>query len=236
MTIAPPGPKVMRSVNQISLHLQPSSPAGVDYGLALLERLAISVDSSEAPRIIGITSSRTGEGVSTVATGLAMAAAKTEAGRSTLLVDANLNLPALQRYFGADLSEGLSDYVAGRLPLGEVIQPSHISNLSLLAAGTRPMRGLTSDEAQRLSEFIQEVRRGFDLVVIDLPPIIEAGLTMAVARLVDGVLLVVEAEGVDRQTVRRTLQLLGQARARVLGAVLNKQEEHVPDWLRRRLA
>jgi Mrp family chromosome partitioning ATPase len=70
----------------------------------------------------------------------------------------------------------------------------------------------------------------FDLVIVDLPPLDSAG-ALEWAPLVDGTVLVVEAERVRWQMAARRIALLEQAGGNVLGTVINKRRDHIPQWL-----
>ena len=72
-------------------------------------------------------------------------------------------------------------------------------------------------------------------MVIDLPAVNEASWTLRLARLCDGVGLVVEAERSRLEVVQRTKELLVKSNANVLGVVVNKRRFYIPRWLYRTL-
>jgi Mrp family chromosome partitioning ATPase len=83
-------------------------------------------------------------------------------------------------------------------------------------------------------DLLQRLGRAFDLVIVDLPPLDAAG-ALEWAPLLDGTVLVVEAERVRWQMAARGVALLHQAGATVLGTVINKRRDHIPQWLYQRL-
>lgn len=180
-------------------------------------------------RTLGLTSCYRGEGVSTVAAQLAVAAAQSGDVR-VLLVDANPARPAVHRMFGAASGPGWSDVLREETDLETALQPIDAPHLFVLAAGTSPGASRRRDESARCRYAVEELRNEFDLVVFDLPPAGDAGADRLAAML-DGVLLVIEAERVRWQAALRTKEHLLRGDARLLGAVLNKRQQHVPRWL-----
>ena len=86
-----------------------------------------------------------------------------------------------------------------------------------------------------MPRFVASLKDEFDLVVFDMPPAGEASSTTRLAGRLDGVLLVVEAEQATVEDALRTKQLLTRCGARLVGAIMNKYQEHLPNWLRRTL-
>ncbi len=187
-----------------------------------------------APQSLGVTSCYDGEGVSTVAAQLAAAAASGGDHR-VLLVDGNLVRPSLGRRFGVAAGPGLADVILGHQEITEAARPTTVANLSLLPAG-EPNGNLPHVyDSARLTLVVESLRRAFDLIVFDMPPVGQAGSGIALARLVDRVLLVVESERVRWEVAQRTKQLLLSAEVRLAGVILNKRQHHVPEWLYRTL-
>jgi capsular exopolysaccharide synthesis family protein len=212
------------------------SPAAADYWQSLLARLRCAEGEHGPPRVVGITSCAHGEGVSTVAAHLAAAAAAEAVELPVLLADANWLRPSVHQTFGVAPSPGLADVLAGRADLNAAIQPSQRPRLALLpageAAGVPPGVAAAPDA---VSQILDQCKAQFDLTILDLPPASRAPLAIPLARLLDGVVLVVEAERAPWQAIHRTKEALAQSHVRILGVALNKRRNHIPDWLYRRL-
>lgn len=205
------------------------------YYRAILRRLAWPGTAASRPlQTLGITSCYEGEGVSTVASQLAAAAAHGD-GHRVLLVDGNLVRPSLDRRFGVHRRPGLAESLLGDRQVEDGIQTTPLTSLSLLPAGEPNGSVHQAYDSARLAPTVASLRAKFDLVVFDMPSIGGAGLGIGLARLLDGVLLVVESERVRWEVAQRTKQLLLRAEARLVGAVLNKRQHHVPNWLYRTL-
>jgi Mrp family chromosome partitioning ATPase len=215
-------------------HAGPAAPAPPDdlreHFRALLPRL-LGGHGGQAPlRTVGLTSCWPGEGVSTVAAHLAVAAAA-RAPRPVLLVDANLERPSAHRRFALRPAPGLADALLSGGP--PAVQPSAVPQLSLLVAGDVGGRRAHAETSPHLTGLLQALQEDFGLVLFDLPPASGGPFAGRLAGLLDGTLLVVEAERARWQEAQREKELLAQAGANLLGAVLNKRRQYVPRWLQR---
>jgi Mrp family chromosome partitioning ATPase len=164
-----------------------------------------------------------------VAAQLAATAARS-LGLPVVLVDCNCANPGVHRAFDVPIGPGLRDALAETGPVREFLQPSSVANLSLLTAGTPgPGTGLTFN-SPNLSCLLGELNQEFNLVIVDLPAIGQ-GVAAGIGALLDGLVLVVEAEKVRWEVAQRTTASLRGAGANLLGVVMNKRKYHVPDWL-----
>jgi Mrp family chromosome partitioning ATPase len=191
-------------------------------------------EGSSPVRTLGVTSCVEGEGVSTLAVQMAAAAASYE-GCRVLLVDANLARPSLHRMLRVSRSPGLAECLLEPTQPGLNLQPSPDGNFAVLAAGNADGHWQQAYDSPTLARIVQGLRDGFDLVVLDLPA---TGQTMSAAQLagvLDGTLLVIEADCVSWEVARRTKELLSRAGVRLVGAVLNKRRDYLPAWLYRKL-
>lgn len=188
---------------------------------ALLCRLGWpGADGSRLLRTLGLTSSRSGEGTSTVTAALAVAAAASSEQR-ILLVDANLRRPSVHRSFSIEGVPGLCEVLLGEKRPSAVIHATEIPRLSVLAVGRATGPRWHACVAADWSEGLEALRSDYGLLLFDLP-VANDPLTLRLAGLLDGLLVVVEADRTSHDIVQRNLEWLSQARAQVLGAVLNK--------------
>ncbi len=205
-------------------HLQP-------YCHEIFQGLRHWRDGAGRLRTIGVTSSYGGEGVSTLAANLAFAAAADGSGQ-VLLVDANLAHPTLHETFGFPQSPGFFEFLGGRPPADCAHRLVGTPNLALLTVGAMPdaIAGEAGNDrafAKRIEVLTQTCGR----VIFDLPPVAEDVFPPALPSLLDGVLLVTESERVQRQNLWRTKCALEGAGAQILGVVVNKQRQYLPQWL-----
>jgi protein-tyrosine kinase len=181
-----------------------------------------SADGAEPLKSVGFTSCRGGEGVSTVAVRLAVRAAEL-GGRNVLMVDANLARPSVERMLSLPRGAGLSDVLLENCQRSNAIRPTHVARLRVLSAGDRTIHPDEVFDPARIAELVAALKDEFDLVIFDLPPAGEVVSAACIARLLDGVVLVVEAHRTSWETAQRVTQQLSRAQARLLGAVLNKR-------------
>lgn len=201
----------------------------------LPERLFLSSEDSEGlPRVIALTSCYSGEGVTTVASHLAAMLADHSDGR-VLFVDANLRHPSAHRVFGVKLSPGLAEFLSGTHGSEEIIQLSSVPGLDVVASGEASTTFSRKSEFKALDGLLREWRERYRFVVLDSPAVRGGMFAGLLGSLVDGVVLVVQAERVRWEVVRRVHERLVRAKANVLGVALNKREFYIPEWLYKRL-
>lgn len=205
------------------------------YCLEILQTLLPSNgaggDNGDRVRTVGLTSCHGGEGVSTLASNLAVAAAGARSGR-VLLVDAHLAMPRLHALFGLARSPGLANVLAGHDAVKGTCRATRVANLSLLTAG-ESKGALRADglSLEGLPDLLETVKQDYELVLLDLPPIEESAVPAALFQVIDGVLLVAESERVRQETLSRAGRILEYVGASVLGVVVNKQRRYIPRWL-----
>src|SRR5215208_359686 len=176
-------------------------------------------------RAFVVTSAGVGEGKTLTALNLAWLLAQTEGVRA-LIIDSDLRRPCATDYLGIDARGGLSEVLGGELSLEDAIVRLEPAGLHLLPGG-RPR----DDVAELLSgpsygRILSEVRRMFDYIIIDAPPLgifTDASVLMQRA---DGGILVVRAGKTRYGTIDKLLEQM--PRERLVGVVLNRTEEQ-PD-------
>ncbi len=184
-------------------------------------KLAATLHHAQGDRglkLIMVTSANPGEGKSLTASNLALTLSESYQ-RRVLLIVADLRRPSLHDIFGVPNGTGLSDGLA-RVSIEGLAVLEVSPRLSVLPSG-RPMvdptSALTSNQMRRI---LDEARASYDWVIIDTPPIGMLTDARLLAEMVDGVVLVVEAERSPYPDLLRAIDTLG--RERVLGAVLNR--------------
>ena len=194
-----------------------------EYYAALLRiTQAQQAEQGLASYAVGITSCGRGEGVSTIAVNLAIAAAR-GGHRRALLVDANAKNAAIAKLIGIKASPGLADVLSGSSLLGDCVQSTTVEGMSVLPAGS-PGKQLGSDfELADVADLIDELKSEFGLIVFDLPQAEELSECYAFAQVLNGTFLVIEAGRVDARIARRVTQRFAHCQATLLGAIYNKQ-------------
>ena len=182
---------------------------------------ARNVEASARVLVISSPNSRDGKTTLTCNLGIAFA----ETGRRVVLIDGDLRRPRLQRVFDKKNDWGLSDLLSGDLrledcPSGACSQPTHIPGLSVLTAGTATRSISSLLHSRRLGELLGRLRQDFDTILIDTPPMLHLADARVIARLAEGVVLVLQS-GVDADDAEYCSRVLGEVGTPVLGVVLN---------------
>ena len=167
---------------------------------------------------IAVTSAVSGEGKSEVAANLALTLS--QLGHKVLIIDTDMRSPAQQHIWGFAEPQGLSNFVAGQIPLERAIIERD-PNLHIIPVGSIPPNPLAVLEAKQMANLVQACEQRYDYVIIDTPPVLGLADTPTVGRLVDGLLLVMQTNLSDRDSIRAAKSVLVQSRQRVLGVVAN---------------
>ena len=123
--------------------------------------------------------------------------------------------------FQVGKTPGLTDYLFKKKPLEETIRSTNISNLFYITSGTippNPAEVLIADETKIL---LSELRKGFDYIIVDSPPIIAVTDSEILTQLVDGTLLVVFADQTESEMMERAIDLMKHDKVYFIGAILN---------------
>lgn len=166
-----------------------------------------------------ITSTSPGDGKSFTAANLAITMAQQKS--STLLIDCDLRRGVLHNTFGIAKEPGFTNFLTSNHSALDYINETHIPNLSLISCGSlipNPSELLGSHQMRR---FMDEMRRKFDLIVFDTPPLNAATDAVVIGTQVDATIVVIRAGKTDRSAARQKLELFHNVPAKVIGVVLN---------------
>lgn len=172
-------------------------------------------------RSLLVTSSVPGEGKTTVAANLAVAFA--QAGRRTVLVDADLRHPEIHALFKCANDIGLTTLLrANPGTVTRALQPTDQTNLSVLPSGPIPPNPAELLGSQRMRAIIESLKDDADIVVFDSPPLRAVTDAAVLAPVVDATLLIIDAGRTRRAAVRQGREALVRVGARMIGATLNR--------------
>jgi Mrp family chromosome partitioning ATPase len=187
------------------------SPVSMDEEMIALHQRLDALLPDHPKRVIEFIGSREGEGTSTVVEAFARVSAA-QFGRRVLL----LNMDPHGRAEGGPGMAGGGTFDIALLP-----------QEFLAAPHTTVPPGPASTWAR--------LRSAYDLILVDAPPATMSPQGLALARQVDGVVLVLAAEDTRWPVAERVKQSIERSGGRVLGVVLNKRQYHIPPWMYRRL-
>ena len=170
----------------------------VRVNLSYVMRHSMMRDQAEHQTIL-VTSAVPGEGKSVAAAELARSMA--EAGKSVILVDANLRRPSQNILFQTGETGGLTDVLSGQLPLDEAIATSNVENLSILNSGVSSQNPTVLLSQPRLASVMEALRFKADVVIIDAPDCTSVADTLLLTAHADCLLQVVRAGMVNMETL-----------------------------------
>jgi Mrp family chromosome partitioning ATPase len=182
--------------------------------------------------VLHFVAAAAGEGTSTIAREFALLAA-TSGRRRTLLIDAVRGDPQTARFFNANIARGLIDGVWIGQDEAEIQQavPGTLLSVACLIGelGNAPADAVT------LSSLYDELRRQFELIVVDCPAMESGEYSTLLPDEADGIFLVIRAEGTRPAVITHSKALVEQAGGHFLGAVLNARRNYIPGFLYRLL-
>ena len=195
---------------------------------ALRDRLVLyfeSINLTRKPKLVAVTSAGRGAGVSTIASGLAASLSETGDGR-VLLVDMNQENGGAQQFFHGKANCKLDDALI-REKRDEALVQERLYVVSEGSASDKLSRVLP----KRFAALVPQLKASdYDYIIFDMPPVSQTSITTRLAGFMDTVMLVIESEKTDRDTVTQAHALLAHSKANVT-AVLNKTKQHVPGRL-----
>ncbi|MDG4555016.1 MAG: polysaccharide biosynthesis tyrosine autokinase [Candidatus Competibacter sp.] len=178
---------------------------------------------SGVPRLLTVTSAMPGEGKTT--TSLSLAIQFAQAGKRTLLIEADLRKPSLHQALKLDNQTGLTNYLAGgEVHPADITRPTLVANLFAIPSGPLPPNPAELLSSGRMVELLTLAAEKFDQVVVDSPPLLGLADGLIIGNLCEGTLLTVEMGSTPRGYVQGAFKRLREARVPVLGALLTKLE------------
>ncbi len=171
-------------------------------------------------QVIVFTSSIPKEGKTTVAANYAVSTAIN--GKKTLLLDCDLKRPRIDNIFDLDVKEGLYSYLVGDQELDEVVVKERLPNLDIIP--TRKSSGYTTElfHGKKFLNMIDEIKKKYDLIVIDTAPVGITGEAGIIAQNAHGVVVVCRYDMVNRKQLEYTKKHLSNAGANIYGVVVNR--------------
>lgn len=175
----------------------------------------------QPPKTLLVTSSRPGEGKTTVASNLAAIFA--QSGKRVILVDADLRRPSIHRATGIPNRLGLTTLFRDSLKPDAVWKHAEGASRGLLVitSGSLPSNPSELLGSEKMLHIMAELRQRADVIIFDGPPMMVAD-TQIIASLVDGVLLVLQPGKSPADEAKSTLVQLKRSGAKVIGAVFNR--------------
>ena len=173
----------------------------------------------EGGQVVLVTGTAPQEGKTTTLVNIAKLLASS--GEKTIVIDCDLRRAQLHTWLGLDREPGFTDLFVSHVDLDPLIRPTLVPNLSALTAGVLPPNPPALLARREMVALLAHLRRRFDWVLIDSPPLASVTDALLIARHADLVLFVVQYNRVDKKLIKRTVAALRKATPNLLGGVFN---------------
>jgi len=150
--------------------------------------------------------------------------------RRIIAVDLDLRDPRLGTHFDIEIATGVASVLKGESPLDNAIIRTELPNLDLLLAsqdGSDPDLLLRNTA---MSQMISELRKGYDMILLDSPALIPVADTTVLLPFVDGVVLTAMAGQTTKPELKRARDFCIGMEAKILGLVVGNVQEAAPEY------
>ena len=193
------------------------------------------LQTQEPPRVVVFAGMDHGNGCSEICAAVAETLAK-HAGRPVCLMEGNFRTPALPGLFGMTNHHGLTDALLKREePVASFAKSVNQENLWLLSSGILAADSPSLLHSESIRERLLELRKTFDYIIIDAPPLTRYSDAVALGHLSNGMILILEAEATRKETASGVTADLRAANIPILAAVLNKRNFPIPKTIYNRI-
>jgi len=203
-----------------TMMLKGDVPHGFSEAFRAIRTNVLFSTADEGSKVLVVTSTGPGEGKTMTACNVAIALA--QSGARVLVVDCDMRRPRIHEVFSLPQEPGLSNVLVGNAKASDAVRKGGTTNLWVLAAGRIPPNPAELLGSKRFQDFLATLRDHFEWVILDTPPVMAVSDGQILAHQATGVLFVVGAEMTSRGAARTALDQLDGAKARYVGAVLNR--------------
>ncbi|MCK4306864.1 polysaccharide biosynthesis tyrosine autokinase [candidate division WOR-3 bacterium] len=198
----------------------PASPSAEAY-----KKLQINLKFSKpgSLKTLLVSSCVAEEGKTTLVSNLGVTYARTL--QKTVVIEGDLRKPSLHKLFEISSKVGLSNLLVGDAKIEDVIFPTKIENLWIIPAGHIPPNPGELIDSELMKTLISELRKNFEMVIIDSPPLITCADGFLLGNMVEGVILALELRKIPRELLLQTISSFKSTGAVFLGVVINKVKE-----------
>ena len=193
---------------------EPLSLAAESY-----RRIKTSLEFSsidKKPQVIQICSAMQGEGKSV--TVLNLGATYAEDCKKVIVVDLDFRRPKLHRSFRIENKNGVTDVLAGNIKLEEAIKHGE-NGIDCLNRGSSVPYPTAVLGSEALAKVFAELRKKYEYVIVDCPPILAVSDATIIARLCDGCVFVVSQSKTEKNAAKESVKILRDNNVNILGAV-----------------
>ena len=186
---------------------QPRSMAAEQYRMAAT-KLVLSTEDRRESTVIGITSALMGEGKTTTVVNVGYTIAR-DLGKKTVLIDCDFQRPALHQYVGIPARAGLFRLLDGRAPLEDCLAGIDEHPCAIIGTDGSGEEQNELTRIQQLKRLLPELRKQFQYLLINTPPVLSSATMGILASLTDELVLVIRSGHSPKHVVQAAFTMLG---------------------------
>jgi protein-tyrosine kinase len=171
-------------------------------------------------QVLQICSSVSSEGKTTFLSNLAYLLSKK--GKKTILIDLDLRRPKVHKIYDVDNTKGITDILTERVELEDAIKSKKKYGFDSITSGEKTTAIVNLLESNKMKELIQKLRKKYDYILIDSPPVINVSDALYISKLSDSLIFVLSQKETKRGLVKEAINLLKSNNCNILGIVLNQ--------------
>lgn len=206
-------------VSETKQILTDKSPWGIQEAYKTLRTNVLFSLTGSGCKVIGMTSSLPSDGKSINSVNLALSFG--QLGKRVLLIDCDLRKPTAASKLRIKGTPGLSDVLVGQAKIGDCMHRLSEYGIDVLPSGRIPPDSTWLLQSQRLEVLIEELKKVYEYIIIDLPPVTTVADASIMSKYCNGFIVVVRHNSTDIRAVGSTLDQLQRAKARVIGFIYN---------------
>jgi non-specific protein-tyrosine kinase len=189
--------------------------------MKILRTQILNQMSAEGKNTLLVTSANPGEGKTLTAINLAISHSH-QLDKTVLLVDGDIKKPSVHTYFGIENGPGLADCLTRKAEISDVLINPGMDRIVILRGGTPHTNSAELLGSPRMGALLQEIKERYPerFIIFDSAPILTSADPLVFANLVDGILIVVEAEKTKREDIQKALEMMQNKP--IIGTVFNK--------------
>jgi protein-tyrosine kinase len=171
-------------------------------------------------QVLQICSSVSSEGKTTFLANLAYLLSRK--GKKTILIDLDLRKPKVHKIYDVDNTKGIAEILTERVQLNDAIKRKKEYGFDVITSGEKTTAILNLLESNKIKELIEKLRKEYDYVLVDSPPIINVADALYISKLSDSIIFIISLNQTKRAIVKEAINLLKQNNCNLLGIVVNQ--------------
>lgn len=205
-------------MKELIVNTKPKSPISESYRSIRTNIQFANLDKNL--QTIMVTSPTAGEGKTTTLSNVALAMADAE--HRVLIVDCDMRKPRIHKVFEISNTYGMAEILLGGGDYKKALNPTSNENLYIITAGKIPSNPSELLYSNAMKNLIQNLKKDFEYIFIDAPPVVPVTDAAIMSNYVDGVILVCASGVIEIELAQKAKESLENVNANILGVVLNK--------------